>query len=887
MSDLKLVVPEATTNLVFNPSVEHNLAFYAAIGGSAIARVNTYQRRGIYSLQVTPTAALFDGACYDSVGLAAWNTYTFSLDALLPSGVDFRIYFADALGTVLGTPLEITGSGQWRRYAIAYTPVIDGGHLLCVSKLDEVSIEPFYLDGLQVEEKDYDTTYCDGDQLGCEWAGAAHGSLSLRGARERAGGRVRDFNDFGIQPILPHQGMGVAPIIHNIQGRPLADGAYLQSIKAKERSIVINCNTIQNGETDFEDQLSKMLQALSNFFDAFNPSYTPDETDPVILRWVGPSSTMEIPVNYKSGLEGAFNQSCVNEFALALMAYDPFWREIGNCAAALQAEQVVTIDPEAVFLIETKTGPYDMETPAVTAGGAEAGIVGMKQDPLDPNVYYAFGEFSAINDNPSAQGIVKFDKITGLWTDLDTGDWATVAGGSPYVRDIWIGDDGNVLAVGNFYGIDKNGDRFDAFAVWDGGGWTSFGSLTYLGNTADIRTVSIAHSFVYSIPVQAPEAGDIIVCGQMDSADGVGVAHLAHYSFLLGTWVNTGGGAGAITTVTAFDPLPGHFLSSGDDPYLYVFGNFTQMRGAIAVNNIARSDPVANWIDMNTGLGVGAAEWVYIVREAIDGTIYASGKFDTINGGGGPGFSVAEWNGAIWAALDEGVYADALKVGEAEIRGTIDFDDDGRVWFCGIEVGNASRGFLGAAVTETQSGTGVWNPATPAWELPTIRFTVAPIIGASAVTSLLFDESDDIVAASTFSFINNAEEVSADGPAQDDIIYPGTAHSAPILTIIRTGGTAAEIHSIQNATTGQLILFDHAMEDGEIITIDLKTMTAESSVYGPVNNIFDPENAAGTWVLLPGENDIRLFVQAEGGAIITAALQWRNLFWHLGGLESL
>jgi hypothetical protein len=690
--------------------------------------------------------------------------------------------------------------------------------------------------------------------------------------------------------------MGIAPLRHNVQGRALADGALLQSIKVNERNITIQCKTQADEEEasePFAIRFSRMLQSLSNFFDVLAPNFNGDDTDPVIMRWVGPSSSLEIPVNYKSGMEGAFDENCIDQFLLGLVAYDPYWRDLGDSGTLLEAEQTVDIQPEAVFLIETKTGPFDMGQPDVTFAGGESGIIGMKQDPNTPDIYYAYGEFSAVGGNIRAQGIVKYDKRTGQWTDLDTGDWLTVGGGSPYVRDIWIASDGTVLAVGNFYGNDRDGTRFDAFAKWDKSGWVSFGSLTDSGSTADLRTVSIAPANIIGT-TQVPSLGDIIVCGQVDTAGGVSVNNLTFYSTSLETWIDLMGVGGGITGVTSFDPLPGHYvgeIESSGLARLYVFGDINQVSsfggGALAVNNIAQSDSGSGWDAVNSGLGTGASEWVYALAEAPDGTIYASGKFDTINGAANPGFSVAEWDGATWSALDEGVYADAGKAGEAEIRGSIDFDDDDRVWFCGIEYGNASRGFLGSAVTQTQSGTGVWNPATPAWQLPTVRFTVAPIIGASAITTLFFDSSNDIVAASNMSFDTNAEEISAQGPGQDDVSYDGTANVSPVLVIARSGGTGAEIYSLQNVTTGQIVLFDHSLEDGETMTIDLSTMDAESSIFGASNNIFDPESGAGIWALIPGENDIRLFVEAAGGATITASLRWRNRYWHLGALESL
>src|SRR5574343_1128443 len=102
MRNWAIIIPEAITNLVTNPSVELAATGYTAMAGSA-ARSSTYQRRGVYSLAVTPAAGTSDGVYFGTVSLTTGTTYTFSLDFLGVAGGPYKIYFADTSATLKGT----------------------------------------------------------------------------------------------------------------------------------------------------------------------------------------------------------------------------------------------------------------------------------------------------------------------------------------------------------------------------------------------------------------------------------------------------------------------------------------------------------------------------------------------------------------------------------------------------------------------------------------------------------------------------------------------------------------------------------------------------------------------------------------------------------------
>jgi hypothetical protein len=79
----QFISPEATTNLVNNPSFEDSADGWTAIAG-AIAQTADEQAVGLYSGEVTPAAGVDDGV-YFAITLAVDTEYTFSVSV---KGVD-------------------------------------------------------------------------------------------------------------------------------------------------------------------------------------------------------------------------------------------------------------------------------------------------------------------------------------------------------------------------------------------------------------------------------------------------------------------------------------------------------------------------------------------------------------------------------------------------------------------------------------------------------------------------------------------------------------------------------------------------------------------------------------------------------------------------------
>ena len=145
-----IVVPIGAdvVNLVSNPSLETNTTGYTLFGSATIARTTDKQRRGAYSLKITPTAAAFDGAFFGTVATVGSTVYTFSCDFFGLAGVKYRIYVASTVGNAVSGFAEFTAIGRWQRVSIAYregaAPGVSTNRRLSCTKAGGTSTQPFY-----------------------------------------------------------------------------------------------------------------------------------------------------------------------------------------------------------------------------------------------------------------------------------------------------------------------------------------------------------------------------------------------------------------------------------------------------------------------------------------------------------------------------------------------------------------------------------------------------------------------------------------------------------------------------------------------------------------------------------------------------------------------
>jgi tetratricopeptide (TPR) repeat protein len=190
-----LVVEEGTENLCTNPSIEIDTTGWNTTGGNAptVTRDPAEPHRGTASLEVATTNA--GDNWWDAVVNNAGNDYTFKRNtqytisfwakaSQVISDVYVCLKMDHAPWSSYGTYVDV--GTEWEKYAVTVTwesaddnnvrhPEFGFG--LLPAGID------IWIDEVQVEEKSYATTYCDGDQgNGYSWSDTPHRSTSIRTA---------------------------------------------------------------------------------------------------------------------------------------------------------------------------------------------------------------------------------------------------------------------------------------------------------------------------------------------------------------------------------------------------------------------------------------------------------------------------------------------------------------------------------------------------------------------------------------------------------------------------------------------------------------------------------------------------------------------------------
>ena len=182
-----LMVEEATTNLITNPSIETaTTGWLPSIGTETITRDGSYSVFGDYALKVvTAIAGAGEAGTYRTVTAETVASTEYTLSVWLRGAGTVRLWVYDAGG---GNQYSgnITLTSVWTRHALTSTFGVGAARYIGVLNLNtDTEAITFYADGAQLEAKAYATTYADGDQgYDYAWTGAEHASTSTRAATE-------------------------------------------------------------------------------------------------------------------------------------------------------------------------------------------------------------------------------------------------------------------------------------------------------------------------------------------------------------------------------------------------------------------------------------------------------------------------------------------------------------------------------------------------------------------------------------------------------------------------------------------------------------------------------------------------------------------------------
>lgn len=611
MGLVKVIIPEATTNLVQNPSFEANDTGYTAQASCTQNRITTQSKWGYASLELAMSGAA-NRSTRLTVTRTAGQPLTVSGWAKSASGtcqVNFAVFDSAFINWATGTVTDITTAWSEITALTVAGATMDawtgGGTTLYVyiaNDSDTGVDRTFYVDGIQIEEKLYATTHCDGDQEGCKWNGAAHASTSTRSAQYRGGGRPLDLESTYDVHLNTAMGLGMPPLQHNVTEYAVLPGNHYQSTKVQARPFTLVFDA-------WGDSLAEVHATKKGLLDALKPDLVWPR-QPVRLRYGGAGTEVDIDALYEGGLEGQTLRNW-ERIPIRFLANDPMFYELGESAKELNTVRVVS---DADYAVKKIDGVWSNISTALN-GSVRAIAVGP-----DGTIYLG-GEFTNVGD---ANGdyiiaVAPDGTISSLGTGLNNWCYA-----------LTIGPDGALYAAGAF--TLAGGVANTAYiAKWDGAVWTPLGT----GANGTVRAIAFGQD------------GTLYAGGQFALMGGVAnTVGIAKWDGTVWTPLSVGI-TGGNQDVFA--------LAVGLDGSLFVGGDFIN-QGDANGDYITRWDGTA-W----NSLGTGMSSYVLALAIGPDGSLYAGGNF-LLAGGVTNTVYIAKWNGVGWTPLSTGMNSDVYSL---------------------------------------------------------------------------------------------------------------------------------------------------------------------------------------------------------------------------------
>jgi len=805
MSDWKLVVPEGMTNKVLNPSAE-TTGNYTAESGTTVTRSSSYSKYGLYSFRVQCNANN-EGVRFTLGTLAnAAHYVTLRVRGTLPAAWDWSLN-----GSAYHAPTLLESlDDDWDLYGYAFSAAEANGSTTLRVHQNGSGSGDFYIDGIQVEQADHWTTYCDGDQEGCEWNGAEHGSTSQRSAQSRAGGRVYDLKDdyyFGIVDMID---TGAPRATLAVDEYAMLPGGELNAMKVHAREFTL----VGNIQGTSKANLLARRQALVEELAADRYPKDADGWQPVRLRYEGGTVHKEIAAHYLEGLGAQLAPENIlyEKLALKFVATDPWWYEIGESAQALGVNASATVRVVAGRV----DGAWDAMGPP-DSSGTYSYVMAIAED---ETYIYLGGNFTNFDNIAAADYVVRYNKATGAYSALS----ATTLGG--IVTALAVGPDGTLYIGGSFQNVGGDANA-DYIVAYDG---SSFSALTSSNPLASaVNAIAIGQDGTVYIGGNFTNAGGDADADYVCQYDG------SSFSALCSTVLNN--------TVNA--------LAVGPDGTLYVGGTFTNVG----------SDADADYVVQFDGSDFSALcddvldDEVHAISCKSDGTVYVGGDF-TQAGSDTDCRRICEFNGVTFVPLSTGV--------------------NDEVWSSAITpAGDLIIGgkFTDASDLSVADRMARWNGSS--W-----CHVDADLPGSPYVYAILASSQDPVVEENYDLYIGFSTTGTATWATATTVTNDGNAAAYPVITVERSGGGGAKLESIRNETVGEWLLFNYNLQDGEMLTIDLRPTrkSVVSSFFGPRPDAVLNGSDFGQFHLQPGENSITCMITESSSPTLAATMEWRDAY---------
>jgi hypothetical protein len=804
-----IVVPIARTNEVTNPSLETNTTGYTAVGGS-IARSTAQSYHGAYSLAVTPTAALTDGAYYGTISMTAGQVRAISCKWLGAAGVKYKLSVATTGGVDL-VARRFVATGRWQWVWLYWVETSTTTRRIYFTKDSNTSTAPFYIDGVQSEvinAGETVSTYIDGDQAGLlpnqfpypyRWNGTPHASTSTRDVTTRAGGYVMNLDRFRFK-LMGYAGLGITLVANIASAGGATDGSTFQATIASSRNVAIRGRF----EASTPEQLDRQR---SDLYSVIGPdSATPRQS--VALQYQRFKGDMEvgdfgrIVASYQSGLEQNTNGMPAEEATITFTQYLPaiFTNEsgvsLGVRASLANANAVLRRTADGVWhtlstglngpayaIAEHPNGTIYVVGDFTDAGGSGADFAAIynpltdtfsvvksatsigaivRDVAISPNgIVYFVGDFINADGNANADRIVAYDPVANTFAALGTG-------GNGILTAVAVGIDGQVYAGALNAATDLGGvANTNGAGRWDGAAWNAM-------------TTGLDNGAVLDILV---DGADIYYVGTFTGMSAVANTNRQ------ARW--DGSAWNSLVSGTTNGDI--YSVVKGPNGLLYMGGAFTTI-GGVAANRHAAYNKTSFSV-----LGTGVDNIVHTQAFDASGMLYLGGEFTAANGIALPD-AFARWNGSTYLNTDVDV------PGIGTVITSIAPARDGSVYVGFFATGTAGVSSVTSVVT---TGTARTYPTVtfygPAAGFTTIYQITNATIGRVIFFNLVINPSEIVTlrtssngATLTSSFRGDVSNAILQGSSPDFALAPGT-NSVTVFSQTTIGSGVAALMTWANA----------------------------------------------------------------------------------------
>ncbi len=836
MSNWKLIIPESTTNLFDDPS------FFLSdpdtewdISGDGAAPDWT---RSTAQSMFGVSSALAD------VDAGGGGTLTTIYQSITTTATSYTLsaYVRRSAGGTLTNSQCVAwfddGAQNWDSITQVneywYYCVYTGTATAAANQFGVRALEDgLYVDACQLENKAYATTYCDGNQEGCEWEMAPFTSNSTRSAQARAGGRVRDLADDFSFYVTGWTGFGMPPVSLGVDEYAIAPGGQLNSVKIHDVEIVLIGELVGTSLSNYHSLRQDLIDDLA-------PDRYPKTAQgwqPFVLRYTGATTHKEIRVHYAGGLEGSRGpkQGYAEKLAIRLSAPEPGWKQVGYSSAVLDSNDTATLRYLSGRL--RSTGQWD--DLGLTNDPTANGTIWTIHVASDGSVYFG-GNFDGINNNSPAGSdyVIRFDPSDESWNLL-----VGASDVNGIVWDIVEGPDGTIYLCGAFTAVDGQADQ-DYIVSYDP-------SADTWSNLGDPDSGAAAITACYGMAFDS--SGNLYVVGDFENFNDVAAADY------VAKWDGSSWAAVGAPNPDSNDPTS---IAIDSQDNVVVSGGFTDFLGdGSDYNYIARWNGSA-WSDLGSGTQSGT---VSTLAFGADDTLYLGGSF-TDQGGEADCDYICAWNGRQFLPMVGGA--------TAAVTYDIAIAPDGRIFAAGMQHGSGSISSWNGAAWE------IWDSA------------------ADNLRCLSIGQADSTISTSYDIWIGENASSSTEIAGSTTVTNNGIDPCYPVFQVTRSGGTSASLYTLFNETTGQRLMFDYALQDGETLVVDCRPDSQSITSYkasasfnwnqaqpqtpagiiSPQPSAMIPGSDLGTFTLQPGSNQITCFVDVAGAPTITATLEWKESY---------